>query len=137
MIPFGKRIEPFVDRFLLDSLTGVRFAGNKPENRGKVIGFDTVWEGATFIIDAPLLFESGLDKICDITLAVLAPAQKRIERIVQRDAISRELAEKRISAQLPEEELMRLATEFIVNDKTVEDLEKAITDFALRRGIIQ
>ena len=90
-----------------------------------------------FIIDAPLLFESELDKICDVTLAILAPAEKRIERIITRDAISRELAQKRISAQLPEEELTRLATEVIVNDKTVEDLEKAVVDFARRRGIIK
>lgn len=50
-------------------------------------------------IDAYALFESGLDSLCDVTVAVLAPAQMRIDRLVQRDGITPEYAQKRISAQ--------------------------------------
>lgn len=45
MIPFGNRIEPFVDSYLIENMTGVRFVGNTPENRGKIWGFDGPWEG--------------------------------------------------------------------------------------------
>lgn len=88
-----------------------------------------------FVLDAPLLFESGLDSECDITLAITADREKRIERIIKRDNISRELAEKRIESQISEEELHRLADEVISNNKTVDELEKAIIIFAERRGL--
>ncbi|MBQ5746706.1 MAG: dephospho-CoA kinase [Clostridia bacterium] len=88
-----------------------------------------------FVIDAPLLFESGLDKICHVTLAVTADRETRISRITERDRISRELAEKRIDAQISEEELKKLAQETIENNKTKDDLKKAVLNFAERIGL--
>ncbi len=90
-----------------------------------------------FVIDAPLLFESGLDKICDVTLAVTADRETRISRITERDRIARELAERRIDAQISEDELKRLCDEVIENNKTKEDLKKAVLDFAERRGLAE
>lgn len=51
------------------------------------------------VIDAPLLFESGFDKFCDFTVAVIADKQNRIKRIIERDALSYDAALKRIEAQ--------------------------------------
>lgn len=87
------------------------------------------------VIDAPLLFESGLDKICDVNLAVTAPRDKRLERIIKRDNITRELAEKRIAAQLSESELVRLSDVVIVNDKGISELKEKVLEFAEREGI--
>ena len=87
---------------------------------------------ALFVIDAPLLFESGLDKICDLTVAIVASREKRLERIMARDKIDRELAEKRLSSQLDENELSRLADEVIVNDGSEEELTEAIIALAER-----
>jgi dephospho-CoA kinase len=50
-------------------------------------------------IDAIGLFESGLDALCDVTVAVTAPEELRIQRLMARDGISRAYAQKRISAQ--------------------------------------
>ena len=88
-----------------------------------------------FVIDAPLLFESGLDADCDITLAVVADREIRLARIMARDGIDRELAEKRIDSQLNEEELYRRADEVIVNNGTLEQLTDAVCDFAERRRL--
>lgn len=90
-----------------------------------------------FVVDAPLLFESGLDKDCDLTLAIVADREKRLERIINRDGISRDIAEKRIASQLGEEELRRLSDEVISNDGTVEELAKAVVAFAERRGLLK
>ena len=57
--------------------------------------------GRSAIIDAPLLFESGLERDCDATVAVLASAATRIGRISARDGLTREAAMLRISAQQP------------------------------------
>ena len=51
------------------------------------------------VLDAPLLFEAGLERICTVTLAVLAPREQRLQRVMARDSITREEAEKRMSAQ--------------------------------------
>ena len=52
------------------------------------------------LFDAPQLFESGLNKICQKVIAVVAPRPLLIERIVHRDKISAEDAEKRLNSQL-------------------------------------
>ena len=53
-------------------------------------------------LDAINLFESGLAALCDRTIAVTAPEEVRLARIMARDGIDRERAQKRISAQKQE-----------------------------------
>ena len=50
-------------------------------------------------IDAAALFESGMDKLCDVTVAVTAPADVRLRRLMERDRISAQYAQSRIDAQ--------------------------------------
>ena len=50
-------------------------------------------------IDAIGLFEGGLAEICDVTVAVTAPAEQRIARLMARDGISEDYARSRIAAQ--------------------------------------
>ena len=50
-------------------------------------------------IDAINLVESGLSKLCDRALAVLAPVEDRVRRIMARDGISEEYARLRVAAQ--------------------------------------
>lgn len=56
-------------------------------------------ENQTVVLDAPLLFESGADRFCAKTVAVTAPVEVRLSRVVQRDSIPVELARARIAAQ--------------------------------------
>jgi dephospho-CoA kinase len=50
-------------------------------------------------IDAIGLIEGGLAELCDLTVAVTAPREDRVRRLMARDSISAEYAEKRIDAQ--------------------------------------
>ena len=50
-------------------------------------------------IDAIGLFEGDLAELCDVTVAVTAPVEDRIRRLMQRDGISEEYARSRINAQ--------------------------------------
>ena len=52
-----------------------------------------------YAIDAINLLESGLDRLCDRTIAVTAPVELRVRRVMARDGISEEYARLRISAQ--------------------------------------
>lgn len=50
-------------------------------------------------IDAIALLESGLAELCDVTVAVTAPTEDRVRRLMVRDGISEEYARNRIAAQ--------------------------------------
>ena len=54
------------------------------------------------IIDAIALIESGEDKLCDFTVAVVAPREERFRRIVERDKLTPCQANERINAQKDE-----------------------------------
>lgn len=67
------------------------------------------------IIDAIALFESGEAKICDYTVAVTAPFEIRLERIIARDGISVSRAKERINAQ-KDESFFTLNADYIINN---------------------
>jgi len=50
-------------------------------------------------IDAIALFESGLAELCDVTVAVSAPLEDRVKRLMVRDNIPESYARSRIFAQ--------------------------------------
>lgn len=77
------------------------------------------------VIDAPVLFESSFDKMCDYTICVIASYEKRLERILKRDKITEEKAKKRMDSQLSNEELISLCDFKIINDDK-EDLNEQI-----------
>ncbi len=54
---------------------------------------------AAVILDAPTLFESGANSICDAIFVVMAPWEQRLDRIMRRDGLTREKALLRMSAQ--------------------------------------
>ena len=80
------------------------------------------------VVDAPVLFESGFDGLCDILLCVTCPDEKCIERITERDGIDKASAENRLKSQLSSEMLRSLCDWEIVNND-VEDPEKQVEDF--------
>lgn len=53
----------------------------------------------TVILDAPLLFETGLQRLCDRTVAIVADDAVRLARITARDGITEAEAKKRMAAQ--------------------------------------
>ena len=56
-----------------------------------------------YAIDAINLLESGISELCDKTIAVTAPTELRVRRIMARDGISEQYARMRITAQKPDE----------------------------------
>lgn len=82
------------------------------------------------VIDAPLLFAvKELVDLCDETVAVCAPTEMRINRIILRDGLTREEAEKRILSQVPQEEIARMADVVIVNDGDTEKFRRDIIGY--------
>lgn len=77
-------------------------------------------ENPLVAIDAIALFESGLNELCDVTVAVTAPEESRIERLTRRDGISRETARRRIRAQKSDGEFSAMAQYTLKNNASEE-----------------
>ena len=88
-------------------------------------------------IDAIGLFEGGLAPLCDVTVAVTAPEDARIQRLVSRDQISEEYARMRISAQRSQHEFSALCDHTLVNDTTAEEFHNKCLAFFRGLGIMK
>ncbi len=76
------------------------------------------------VLEIPLLFEKGLQNRVDYTVVVYAPEEQQLERLMQRDGLSLEEAKKRLKAQIPIDEKVKLADFVIDNSKGVNYTEK-------------
>ena len=74
------------------------------------------------VLDAPLLFESGLHLICRQVVCVACSESKQLQRLRQRDGLSEEDARRRVSAQLPLELKRRRSDVCIENDGDMDEL---------------
>lgn len=71
-------------------------------------------------IDAIALFEGDLAPLCDFTVAICAPEDVRVARLMAREGISAEYAQKRINAQKPQQYFRQMCTYVLENDSTKE-----------------
>jgi len=68
------------------------------------------------LLDAPTLFESGINDICFKTVAVLSSNQNRLERIIKRDNLTKEEALLRMSAGKDDDFYLKNADYIIYNN---------------------
>ena len=88
-------------------------------------------EGAkAVLVDAPLLFESGFDKLCSRVICVIADENIRIERIMARDGISHDKAFVRVRSQLPSDYLIERSDYCIMNNGAVDELRSEVASVA-------
>ncbi|MBO5869340.1 MAG: dephospho-CoA kinase [Clostridia bacterium] len=85
-------------------------------------------ENEIVVIDAPTLFESGIDSMCDLIVGIIAPDDVCIERITARDGITEEEARSRLSNQPTIDFIAENSDCIIYNDSSIETFEKAILD---------
>lgn len=95
----------------LDKLTA-KYVVPKIEKDAKEISKEM-----SVVIDAALLFEMGLDKICDMTIGVIASNKKCIDRICIRDKIDKDLAKLRLESQKSIEFFKRNCNYCITNEE--------------------
>jgi dephospho-CoA kinase len=83
--------------------------------------------------EVPLLFESGFAALCDANVAVFAPREARIARLLARGGLTRADIEDRMAAQLDPDEVRARSDYAIENDGTLEQLRERVT--ALYRAL--
>ena len=87
--------------------------------------------GGMIVLDAPQLFESGADSLCNMVIAVTAPQDIRLDRIMQRDHLSREEALLRIRAQHEQHYYIERADAVIDGSLPMEQVRRSIADILL------
>lgn len=87
-------------------------------------------------IDAIGLFEGELAELCDITVAVTAPEDARVARLMARDGISEDYARARIKAQHEKQWFVQRCDFCLQNDGTHEEFQEKCLAFLHRQGII-
>ena len=80
------------------------------------------------LLDAPTLFESGIDSLCDFIVSCIARAEVRVKRITARDGITEEQAKARIASQHGDE-FFRQRSDYVIENK---GSEQELTDAAVK-----
>ena len=87
-------------------------------------------------IDAIALFESGMDSLCDVTVAVTAPKEQRIARLMAREGITEEYARNRIAAQHSDDWFREKCDHVLENDGKLDAFATKCLAFLREIGII-
>lgn len=77
-------------------------------------------------VEVPLLFESGMDRFFDVSIAVVARDQDLVKRIAGRDGVKESDAEKMIRLQMPQEEKKARADHILLNSGTSAELFESV-----------
>ena len=88
-------------------------------------------------IDAIGLFEGGLAGLCQVTVAVTAPEESRVRRLMARDGISEDYARARIRAQHPESWFRERCSHVLENDGSPEEFRAKCIAFLNTLGIMK
>lgn len=83
-------------------------------------------DNKAIVIDAPLLFEVGLDDLVDCVWVVYTSSDIQLERLKERDSLTTDEAESRIEAQLSLKEKCQMADFVIDNNGSIRELKQKI-----------
>ena len=117
--------KPLLAKFLLESEEHQQAVNNLIH---PAVAEDFLQSGKDWL-ESAILFDSGFDQriYIDKVVCVTAPLEVRIQRIMQRDGISREKALEWIHRQLPQEEVLHRSDFEIVNDG-IADVRKQVRE---------
>ena len=81
-----------------------------------------------FVVDAALIYESGLDQHLDYVIVVSAQYGARMNRALQRGTLKREDIQQRMDLQLPEESKVQMADFVIDNNGDQKHLSNQVDE---------
>ncbi len=86
-------------------------------------------QGSAFIVvEVPLLFEVGLINLFDYIWVVSSSLEHQLYRLNERDGLTEQEALKRITAQMPLKEKEERADAVIINNDSIDFLEKQVSN---------
>lgn len=104
----------FRDRKKLRRMEGIMYPYILDRIRAETAAREAAGDRAVFL-DAPTLYQSGADALCEKVAAVLAPEKDRLRRIMERDALTEEEARARMMSQ-PGDEFFEKRADYILRN---------------------
>lgn len=96
---------------------------------------DTFSANKVVVLDAPVLFEQGYEKMVDYLMVIKTSAQIQVERLMQRDSLNEIDAQKRIQAQMPIEEKVKKADIVIDTSGTIEETRSQVVKWLVDKNL--
>lgn len=116
----------FKDRTLLAALNRIVHPAVRAATIKEIARLKRIDPKANVVLDVPLLFESKMDILTDVTVVVRSSREKQIARAKRNLGITAEEAGKRIRAQMPLREKIRQADIIIDNNGTLNQTQKQV-----------
>jgi len=105
----------FSDKKALDELNYIAHRAVDRTLRPLIEGME-LCHRPMLVLDAPTLFEAGADRLCDQTVAILAPEEDCVARIVTRDGVTPDYARARIASQ-PDDAYLRARADHVIDNR--------------------
>ncbi|MGX7347432.1 dephospho-CoA kinase [Aerococcus vaginalis] len=80
------------------------------------------------ILDVPLLYEGGYEKLCDMIVVVAVNENTQKERLIERNQLTDSEATQRIASQMSLEEKIKHADHMIDNSTTIENTKQQVEE---------
>lgn len=124
----------FRDPEALQTLNNLTHPAIRREIRERMDALEQEDPQRLVIVDIPLLYESGLDKLFEQIIVVYIPRRVQLARLMERSGMTLEQAEDRIAAQMDIELKRKRATYVIDNSGTLEVTERQVAALRDRLG---
>ncbi|RRJ64724.1 dephospho-CoA kinase [Paenibacillus oralis] len=121
------------ERKALESLTHPAI---RAEMRKRMAELEAESPRRLVVADIPLLYESGLERLYERIMVVYVPRDVQLSRLMQRDGLSREEAERRLNAQMDIELKKERADILIDNSRGLDETERQIDEFWRDQGLL-
>ncbi|MFK7697098.1 dephospho-CoA kinase [Paenibacillus sp. HJGM_3] len=129
----GERI--FGDETARRDLEGLLHPPIRATMREQLAQFERLQPDKLVVVDVPLLYESNLASMFEEVMLVYVPREVQLARLMARDSLTAEQAERRLAAQLPIEQKRQWADIVIDNSGTLEATERQLDQFWSRKGL--
>ena len=121
----------FADKTLLDTLNKIVYKYILDYTKDTIANS----KDGRLLLDAPTLFESGLNTECDLIIGVVAKNDLKVERVTQRDHLEAARVKDRINSQKPDEFFAENCDYMIVNNGSLSDLEAQVKEVIKKLNI--
>ena len=110
----------------LDKLNSITHPAIKAKIEERINDLKVQGYNGILVVDAALLLEAGWETMVDQVWVVDAPMEKRIERIMKRDNLTRDQALSRINSQMSQQERIAKADKIIYNNSNIDSLKEQV-----------
>ena len=77
-------------------------------------------------MDVPLLYETGMDVLCDEVWVMAVPHEDQVKRIMERDGLDEDQAQARIDAQMSMDEKQRRADRVVWTNRSIQATQREL-----------